>query len=158
MSDQFWSSVAGALVGALAAGVISALIAWRVFAGERKARQQERLQESRDVALRLRTTAVSELITALRQIANSDGFEEIPPHLQNAAQALLLDGTEESFIVYKYVLMELGYIAEYTGAAPATNALITADATISMLIAWVRDEKDALEIIQVQVEMASESN
>jgi hypothetical protein len=123
MSDQFWSSVVGALAGALTAGIISALIAHAVFKAERKAREtetdadrkrrgKERQEEAREAIVRLRTLAVSELVALIRAAGNSGGFGSIPPAIQNAAQALLLDRTDESYIVFRWVMLKLGYIAD----------------------------------------------
>lgn len=151
MSDQFWSSVAGALLGALAAGIISALIARAVFKAERKSREREvereyarrdteRAQEAHEAVIRLRTTAVSELIVIARDTGTRGGFGAVPPLLQNAAQALLLDRSDESYTVYTWVMRKLNHIADYSARGQGNVAPQITETIIAMLIGWIRDE------------------
>lgn len=152
MSEQFWSSVVGALLGALAAGAISIYVARWVFRSEREARakeldaeharrDQERAEDKRQESFKLRVDAVSELLSVVRKFGSQGGFSSIPIELENATRALLLDGTEDSYIAYQWVTMQLTRTATAATAgrgniAPQTSKLITA-----MLLAWVRQEE-----------------
>ncbi|MGN6760566.1 MAG: hypothetical protein ACTHJI_04450 [Leifsonia sp.] len=161
--DQFWASVAGALVGAGAAGAISALIARAIFKAERKARQeetnieherrdQERLDEAHAAVIRLRTTAISELITLIRDVIYSGGFEAIPLRIQNAAQALLFDRTDESYTVYQWVSLKLRYIADHSAHGQGNVAPQFGEVIIAMLIGWTRDEPGVLANMQRELD------
>lgn len=157
MSDQFWSSVIGALVGALAAGIISALIAWRVLAAERATREREQVEEAGRAAIRLRTTAVSELITLVRERGYSGGFSAVPLNIQNAAQAMLLDQTDDSYVVYKWVMLKLRHVADSSAQGLGNLGPQIAEAIIAMLIAWIRSEPGALANMRAEVERSPQS-
>lgn len=155
MSDQFWSSVVGALLGAAAAGLISLLVARWIFRSERDARaleltdeharrDRERAEDQRYELRKLRVETVSSLIGTLRKYAASGGFSGIPIELENATSSLLLDGTNDSYTVYQWVSMQLGRISQASVEGKGNVAPQTSRVIISMLLGWVRDEEQGV--------------
>jgi hypothetical protein len=110
MSDQFWSSVIGALVGALAAGIISALIARAVFKAERKARDADQVARDKRQLRADRTRAVAHIVALINENSLPNRYlYPLPIEIWHAAISLLaLDPTDEGQQAFDFINRELG--------------------------------------------------
>lgn len=149
-----WAEFASQLAASIVGGGIAALIAFVLFRAEARARRADRARDEQRELQNNRAVAVAGIIGAMKERMESTGsFNPFSTatSLQEAITKLLLDGSEDSFTVYRFTMdrfHELDSLA--TPTDQRANRLLH-NLVQSMLIAWVREEPGAIENMRAKV-------
>jgi hypothetical protein len=144
MSDQFWSSVAGALVGALAAGAISVAVAIGIFRAEKNRRTHEQQEQDWKAIRAARANAAAHLISVVNKWSRpyGSGLAPVPLAISTAHLALIaFDPSDEALRAYDFVTQELG--KAYPDSPRHKSDIEIAGSIESALIYWIRHDPPA---------------
>jgi len=151
-----WSAVGeqsvAAAAGGLLGGLVSFAIAWSLFRAERNARTAERADDLRLALKRRQAEAAGLVSTEFRKQtgdhdANRAGITR--PGMVDALTFLVSDGSDESYVVYRWVHLKLALVRE----APTIQArYMVGEGVRTLLIDWVRDGPGALRAMQAELD------